>query len=79
VEGAAHAEHRLGSVLHETLADLPPAERELLQAAYVDQRPLRELAAETGQTYKAVESRLARLRQKLKAQVLQALRHEDEF
>ncbi len=72
-------EHRLGVILREALAALPPDERELIQAAYLDKRPLRELAEEAGQTYKAVESRLGRLRQKLKAQVLKDLRHENEF
>jgi RNA polymerase sigma-70 factor (ECF subfamily) len=72
-------EHRLGEMLREALAALPSDERELIQAAYVDKRPLRELADEAGQTYKAVESRLGRLRQKLKQQLLKDLRHESEF
>jgi RNA polymerase sigma-70 factor, ECF subfamily len=76
--GRISSEHRLGEILHEALAALPPDERELIQAAYVDKRPLRELAAEAGQTYKAVESRLGRLRQKLKEQLLKDLRHENE-
>jgi RNA polymerase sigma-70 factor (ECF subfamily) len=75
----ANPEHRLGEILRDALAALPPDERELIQAAYVDKRPLRELADEAGQTYKAVESRLGRLRQKLKEQVLKDLRHENEF
>ena len=73
-----NSEHRLGDILHEALAALPPDERELIQAAYVDKRPLRELADEAGQTYKAVESRLGRLRHKLKEQLLNDLRHENE-
>lgn len=72
-------EHRLGEILREALAALPPDERELIQAAYVDQRPLQELADEAGQTYKAVESRLGRLRHKLKEQLLKDLCHENEF
>ena len=72
-------EHRLGEIFREALAALPPEEHEFIQAAYLDRRPLRELAEEAGQTYKAVESRLARLRQKLKAQVLKDLRHENKF
>src|ERR1043166_4304803 len=44
-----------------------PDEQELLRAAYEDERPLQELADESGQTYKAIESRLGRLRQKLKS------------
>jgi RNA polymerase sigma factor (sigma-70 family) len=74
-----NAEHRLSDILHEALGALPPDERELIQAAYVDKRPLRELAEEAGQTYKAVESRLGRLRKKLKEEVLKDLRHENEF
>ena len=68
----------LSEILRETLASLPPDERELIQAAYVDERPLQELADASGQTYKAVESRLARLRRKLKEQVLKHLRHENQ-
>ena len=77
--GHVRPEHRLGEILREALAALPPDERELIQAAYVDKRPLQELADEAGQTYKAVESRLGRLRQKLKEQLLKDLRHENEF
>ena len=71
------SEHRLAELLREGLAALPPEERELIQAAYVDERPLQELADETGQTYKAVESRLGRLRHKLKALLLKNLSHEN--
>ena len=55
---------------------LSPDEQELLQAAYEDERPLQELADEAGQTYKALESRLGRLRQKLKTRLLSQLRNE---
>jgi RNA polymerase sigma-70 factor, ECF subfamily len=78
-KGQAEPEHRLGEILREALALLPPEERELLQAAYVDKRPLQALADEAGLTYKAVESRLGRLRQKLKEQLLKDLRRENEF
>ncbi len=72
-------DHRLAEILAEALASLPPEDRELLQAAYVDNRPLGELAQESGQTYKAVESRLGRLRQKLKQQLLRHLHHDNQF
>ena len=78
-DGHLNPEHRLGEILREALADLPPDERELIQAAYLDKRPLRELADEAGQSYKAVESRLGRLRRKLKERLLKNLRHENEF
>ena len=70
--------NRLAEALHNALARLAPEERELIQAAYVDERPIQELADASGQSYKAVESRLARLRQKLKKQLLTNLRHEHE-
>jgi RNA polymerase sigma-70 factor, ECF subfamily len=76
--GHPNPEHRLGEILRDALAALPPDERELIQAAYVDNRPLQELADAAGQTYKAVESRLARLRHRLKGQLLKDLRHENE-
>src|SRR5437879_5107446 len=58
----ADSEHRLSEILRDALTALIPEERELIQAAYVDERPLQELAEASGLTYKAVESRLARLR-----------------
>jgi RNA polymerase sigma factor (sigma-70 family) len=63
--------------LHHALEQLTAEERELLRAAYVDERQLQELADASGQTYKAVESRLARLRRKLKTNLLNHLRHEE--
>ena len=78
LDGFTTAEHRLGAVFHEVLSTLPSADRELMQAAYIDNRPLKELAEEAGQTYKALESRLGRLRRLLKQRVLTVLRHENE-
>lgn len=77
--GRAEPDDRLNEMLREALAALAASERELLQAAYVDHRPLQELAEEAGQSYKAVESKLGRLRQKLKEQLLRNLRHENEL
>ncbi len=76
--GAENSTGQLSEILREALAALRPEERELMQAAYVDKRPLQELADASGLTYKAVESRLARLRQKLKEQLLKNLRHENQ-
>jgi RNA polymerase sigma-70 factor (ECF subfamily) len=76
--GGENATGQLSEILAEALAALQPDERELMQAAYIDRRPLQELADNLGLTYKAVESRLARLRQKLKQQLLRDLRHENE-
>jgi len=74
---ARDGEHRLSASLHHALEQLTPEERELIRAAYVDERPLQELATASGRTYKAVESRLARLRRKLKTNLLNHLRHEE--
>jgi RNA polymerase sigma-70 factor, ECF subfamily len=78
IAGADNSACQLSELLREALAALRAEERELMQAAYIDRRPLQELAAASGLTYKAVESRLARLRQKLKEQLLKELRHENE-
>ncbi|MGO8679205.1 MAG: RNA polymerase sigma factor [Limisphaerales bacterium] len=72
------AEHRLSELVRDALAGLAPEDRELLQAAYVDERPLRELADASRLTYKAIESRLGRLRQKLREKLLHLLSHEHE-
>ena len=78
IAGEENSVGQLSEILREALAALPPEEREMLQAAYVDNRPLQELADASGLSYKAVESRLARLRLKLKEQLLKNLRHENE-
>jgi RNA polymerase sigma-70 factor (ECF subfamily) len=67
----------LSAALHRSLDEFAPVDCELLQAAYVDGRPLQELASDASTTYKALESRLARLRQKLRARMLHYLRHDD--
>jgi len=78
IAGEDNATGQLAELLGEALAALQPEERELMQAAYVDKRPLQELAEASGLTYKAVESRLARLRRQLREQLLRNLRHENE-
>ena len=69
-------EHLWSEALQLALNQFAPDEQELLRSAYVDERPLQELADESGQSYKAIESRLGRLRQKLKARLLSHLHHE---
>ncbi len=73
----ADSPSQLSELLGEALTGLAPDERELLQAAYIDERPLQELADASQQTSKAVQSRLARLRRKLKEQLLKNLHHEN--
>ncbi len=59
------------------VGELEPADRRLVEAKYGGRRTTRDLAAETGLTERAVESRLFRLRGHLREQVLRRLR-EDE-
>ena len=68
----------LNQALRDVLAEIPLEEAELLQEIYLDKRPIRELAEESHQSYEAIESRLARLRRKLKDRILKVLRHEDK-
>lgn len=80
-DGAMHAtaaelDTALRAALRQILDTLPPGERELLHAAYVDEQPLGELAAAEGTTYKALESRLGRLRARVRDLLLKTLRHE---
>lgn len=76
-ESEAGGAQALSEMLHEALAEMAAEERELIQSAYMDGRPLQELADAFGQSYKAVESRLARLRRKLKERLLKKLRDEN--
>ena len=71
------AESELSRVLRKAMGDLPEEDQELLLQFYLDRRPLAELAVEAGQTYKALESRLTRLRLKLKTIFLGHLKNED--
>jgi RNA polymerase sigma-70 factor, ECF subfamily len=58
------------------LESLEAGERALVQSVYFQERTHGEVAAESGQTAKAVESRLARIRARLRQFMLKKLRHE---
>jgi RNA polymerase sigma-70 factor (ECF subfamily) len=62
--------------LEVALATLPAADRELLRSKYHDCESTADLAARSGCTPKAIESRLARLRRHLREIVLNHLRDE---
>jgi RNA polymerase sigma factor (sigma-70 family) len=62
--------------LEVALASLSVDDRELLRAKYDERESTTELAARAGCTPKAIESRLARLRQRLRELVLNHLRDE---
>ncbi len=72
----ARDDARLDEVLREAMAELPADERELLEAKYSAEQPVREIATQLQTTEKAVESRLGRIRRKLKDAVLAQLHHE---
>jgi RNA polymerase sigma-70 factor (ECF subfamily) len=75
--GSADAtEETLMARLEEGLQMLEPEERLLLEAVYFDKRSHKEVAAEGGQTVKAIDSRLARIRAKLRAMILRRIRNE---
>jgi RNA polymerase sigma-70 factor (ECF subfamily) len=69
-------EERLRELLEQNLKILQPEERELLEWKYFDGRSVREIAGQLQTTEKAIESRLVRLREKLKQAVLAQLKHE---
>jgi len=74
---ARPAEDRLVAALLVVMEELAPEDRELLRAFYLDKRPLGDLAEEAGQSYKAIESRMTRLRRKVKENLLTHLQNEN--
>ena len=70
------AEARLLAALDRSLDALPEDERELVEWKYFDHRPVRDIAAELETSEKAIESRLTRIRRKLKAALTDQLKHE---
>jgi RNA polymerase sigma-70 factor, ECF subfamily len=70
------ADAQLLAFLERSLAALPDEERDLLQRKYFTRQSVRDIAAEHQTSEKAVESRLVRIRRKLKEAVLEALKHE---
>jgi len=55
---------------------LPPDERELVERKYFGNQPVREIAAALQTSEKAVESRLTRVRRKLRDELLTALKND---
>ena len=72
----AQAEVRLLGLLESSLEALPSDEQRLAEAKYFARRSVRELAAELNLSEKAVESRLGRIRHKLKAAIMKGLKRE---
>lgn len=73
---APPADDRLDAALARHVISLPADERELIEWKYTERRAVRDIAAQLHLTEKAVESRLTRIRRKLKDALLTELRHE---
>jgi RNA polymerase sigma-70 factor (ECF subfamily) len=70
------ADGRLQMLLEQKVALLPLDEQKLVEQKYFARRAVREIADELQTTEKAVESKLSRIRQKLKDAVLTELKNE---
>lgn len=70
-------EGRLNDALEASLNALPEEHRQLLDLKYRARASVKDLAAQLKTTEKSVESRLVRLRQRLRADILAKLTHED--
>jgi RNA polymerase sigma-70 factor, ECF subfamily len=70
------ADERLLGILEKHLARLGDEERELLERKYFSKIPVREIAAAAGATEKMVESRMGRIRRKLRDLIVAELKDE---
>lgn len=75
-EDSADPDGTLLGLLEQNLGALPADEKALLEAKYLEGTSVREIAGEFQTTEKAIESRLVRIRRKLKSSLLEALNHE---
>ncbi len=67
-------EERLGALLEESLGELDPEDRRMIEDKYIEGMTIRELSGRAGLTERAVESRLLRLRRGLRERMLKKLR-----
>lgn len=67
------ASSELISALEESLRELEPSDQKLIEAIYFEDQSQKKVAEESGVTSKAVESKLARLRRKLRSAILNKL------
>jgi RNA polymerase sigma-70 factor (ECF subfamily) len=73
---SSQSDDLFGSSLEQSLATLVPMDRRLVEGKYLEGATVRDLASESGLTEKAVESRLLRLRRRLREQILKHLGSE---
>jgi RNA polymerase sigma-70 factor (ECF subfamily) len=74
--GEDRTDENLNALLKRHIAALPPDEQHLIEQKYFGRRAVREIAGELQSTEKAVESKLSRIRRKLKETVLKELKNE---
>jgi RNA polymerase sigma-70 factor (ECF subfamily) len=67
------------ALLEKNLANLPPGDRTLLESKYYEEQSIKALAADSGSSEKAIESRLGRARRHLKKLILTQLKDEARF
>lgn len=70
------ADEKLRELLAQQVSALPVEERELIAQKYLQRRSVREIAQTQHATEKAVESKLSRVRRKLKDAVMHGLKNE---
>lgn len=70
------ADNKLLVALDDAVSGLNEQERELVSACYHKRRTHRQLAEQMDTTPKAIESKLARIRVKLKSKLIQDMNHE---
>jgi len=66
-------DRRLRAELDESLSELAPEDRLLLESKYIERFSVKELSLQTGLTEKAIDSRLVRLRRHLREELLRKL------
>jgi RNA polymerase sigma-70 factor, ECF subfamily len=72
----AEAAARMQAVLEQSMAALPLEDRQLMEWKYFERKSVHEIAQALDVSDKAIESRLVRVRQKLKAMLLLGLKDE---
>jgi RNA polymerase sigma factor (sigma-70 family) len=69
------ADNQLRQALDAAMTELPATDAELLNKIYIDRQPIADAAEELGVSYKALESRLTRLRRKVKEHMIRQMRN----
>jgi RNA polymerase sigma-70 factor (ECF subfamily) len=76
IANSEESDKRLQLLLERGVASLPDDDRRLVEWKYFERRSVREIAEELQTTGKTIESRLTRVRRKVKDAVLAGLKHE---